>query len=376
MRKRITQKVAEAAKAKDKAYQIHDITVQGLILRVQPTGNKIWKLIQDRKPRTLGKMPAMTHGMAEAKALSILRGEVQPEDEQEEATEKEPLTFREYLKEYYQPYVKTHHTRPKETKSIIKAFDLHDTLLTEIKLADVEKWRNKQTTSKATINRKTATLQAALQRAVDWDMLKNNPLAKLKALKVDKRAVIRYLDTSEATRLNKAMHKASVWLKTLVVVALNTGLRRGELWNLQWADVDLRRGILTVHGKGAKSGQTRHVPLNEIAIQAFKDFRKRTFKDTTPLPSLPIFGRHEFKKAFATLLKRAEIEEFRFHDCRHTFASNLVMAGVPLNTVRELMGHASIEMTLVYAHLAPASLQAAVDKLVNMEASDNDSKEA
>ncbi len=370
MRKRITQKVAEAAKAEDKAYQIHDVTVQGLILRVQPTGNKIWKLIQDRKPRTLGKMPAMTHGMAEAKALSILRGEVQPEDEQEETTEKEPLTFREYLKEYYQPYVKTHHTRPKETKSIIKAFDLHDTLLTEIKLADIEKWRNKQKSSNGTINRKTATLQAALQRAVDWDMLETNPLAKLKPLKVDKRAVIRYLDEKEAAKLNKALQNASTWLKALVIVALNTGLRRGELWNLIWSDVDLKRNMLTVHGKGAKSGQTRHVPLNTIAVQAFKNFRKKTFKDTLPLPSMPIFGRHEFKKAFATLLRNAEIAEFRFHDCRHTFASNLVMAGVPLNTVRELMGHASMEMTLVYAHLAPASLQAAVDKLVNMDSAE------
>ena len=373
MRRRITKKVAEAAKAKEKAYQIHDITVQGLILRVQPTGNKIWKLIQDRKPRTLGKMPVMTHAMAEAKALSILRGEIQPEDEQpEEITESAPLTFREYLANYYQPYVETHHTRPKETKSIIKAFDLHDTLLTDIKLADVEKWRNKQKTSKGTINRKTATLQAALQRAVDWDMLESNPLAKLKPLKVDKRAVMRYLDTEEAAGLEKALVKAKPWLKSLVTVALNTGLRRGELWNLAWADVDLKRNMLTVHGKGAKSGQTRHVPLNTIAVQAFKDFKKKTFKDTTPLPSLPIFGRHEFKKAFATLLKNAEIEEFRFHDCRHTFASNLVMAGVPLNTVRELMGHASMEMTLVYAHLAPASLQAAVDMLVPMVENNND----
>ena len=79
------------------------------------------------------------------------------------------------------------------------------------------------------------------------------------------------------------------------------------------------------------------------------------------MPSMPVFGNAEFRKAFSGVLTAAKVKGFRFHDTRHTFASRLVMAGVPLNTVRELMGHASLEMTLRYAHLAPDNLQAAVD---------------
>ena len=145
----------------------------------------------------------------------------------------------------------------------------------------------------------------------------------------------------------------------MVLVALHTGLRRGELWNLTWSDIDLRQKMLTVHGKGAKSKQTRHVPLNTAALAALKAHRG----DAVPMPAIPVFGRHEFRKAYSAVLKAAKIEGFRFHDLRHTFASRLVMAGVPLNTVRELMGHGSLDMTLIYAHLAPDNLRQAVEML-------------
>jgi integrase len=148
-------------------------------------------------------------------------------------------------------------------------------------------------------------------------------------------------------------------LTPLVLLALNTGLRRGELWNLVWGDIDLKQKMLTVHGQGAKSGQTRHIPLNAKAIDTLKLHKGKV----TPLPGVPVFGRAEFRTAWNGFLKKAKIKEFRFHDLRHTFASKLVMAGVPLNTVRELLGHSSLEMTLVYAHLAPEGLRDAVELL-------------
>ena len=114
-----------------------------------------------------------------------------------------------------------------------------------------------------------------------------------------------------------------------------------------------------MHGAGAKSKQTRHIPLNDTALTALKTH----LNGVTPLPSLPVFGRHEFRKSFSSVLEAAGIKNFRFHDTRHTFASRLVIACVPLNTVRELMGHESLEMTLVYAHLAPDNLRDAVKLL-------------
>jgi integrase len=125
---------------------------------------------------------------------------------------------------------------------------------------------------------------------------------------------------------------------------------------------------MTIHGKSAKSGQTRHIPMNREARDVI-----RTWRPADAKPGVYVFANGEkeglttIKTAWAPLLKRAEIDSFRFHDLRHTFASKLVMAGVDLNTVRELLGHADLKMTLRYAHLAPSVKAAAVEKLVPVE---------
>jgi integrase len=151
-----------------------------------------------------------------------------------------------------------------------------------------------------------------------------------------------------------------------VLVALNTGLRKGEIFGLRWSDVDLLGAQITVRGEGAKSGQTRYVPLNTEALDVLQ-----RWQGATPDENGFVFpGRVEgeplddVKKAWRAVVKAAKLQRFTFHDLRHTFASKLVMAGVDLNTVRELLGHADIEMTLRYAHLAPAHKAAAVAKLV------------
>jgi integrase len=100
----------------------------------------------------------------------------------------------------------------------------------------------------------------------------------------------------------------------------------------------------------------RHVPLNKKATAALRLWRRRGHTGL-------VFGLTDIKKSYATLLRNAGIEEFRFHDLRHHFASRLVMAGIDLNTVRELLGHADIRMTLRYAHLAPEHKAAAVEVL-------------
>ena len=153
----------------------------------------------------------------------------------------------------------------------------------------------------------------------------------------------------------------------LVLIAVNTGLRRGELLQLKWRDVDVQRRMLTVRGEGAKTGQTRHVPLNSEAIRVLNAWKPRPLCESSWCvfagadSSTPIVA---IKKTWKAVLKVAKISSFRFHDLRHTFASKLVMAGVDLNTVRELLGHKSIAMTLRYAHLAPEHKAAAVEAIV------------
>jgi integrase len=154
-------------------------------------------------------------------------------------------------------------------------------------------------------------------------------------------------------------------LKPLVLLAINTGLRRGELFSLRWADVNLSAKVVTVVAASAKSGSKRHIPLNAEALATLEAWRERA-KSTDGLvfPSIDGARLNNINKSWAGVIKIAGLENFKFHDLRHTFASKLVQAGVDLNTVRELLGHSEIATTLIYSHLSPGNLRAAVERVV------------
>jgi len=149
----------------------------------------------------------------------------------------------------------------------------------------------------------------------------------------------------------------------MVVASLNTGLRRGELFSLTWDNVAVASRVLTITGATSKSGQTRHMPLNDAAFEALAAWRNQTAGHGLVFPSADGRRFDNCNKSWRGLLRDAEIAGFRWHDMRHEFASKLVMAGVPLNTVRELLGHADLSTTLRYAHLAPDHTAEAVQRL-------------
>ena len=150
----------------------------------------------------------------------------------------------------------------------------------------------------------------------------------------------------------------------MVLLSINTGMRRGEVFNLKWENVNLERAIITIDGDFSKSGKTRHIPLNTEAFNVLKTWKKERNHPTLVFPSKNGRKFNNIKRSWAGLLKEANIENFRWHDLRHHFASRLVMSGVDLNTVRELLGHSDMTMTLRYAHLAPEHKANAVEKLV------------
>jgi integrase len=261
----------------------------------------------------------------------------------------------------------------------------------------IETYRKKRRDLKRspkTINRELQRLRSAVAKAVAWGVLDEHPFADVKPLKTDKTGRVRYLSADEEKRLREALvtrdtklrearDRFNEWrearhvkllprreaeyvdhLRPMVLVAMNTGLRRGELLSLKWAEVNLEGKLITVRGGSAKTGQTRRVPLNAEALNAFSIWKKQAKASATFVFPAPVGGRMaRIDRSWETVSKLAMLSDFRFHDLRHHFASKLVMAGVPLNTVRELLGHTSLEMTQRYSHLSPDALATAVEKL-------------
>jgi integrase len=147
-------------------------------------------------------------------------------------------------------------------------------------------------------------------------------------------------------------------LKPILITALNTGMRKTEILTLTWDNVDLRNNCILLHN--TKNDERRDVPINENLRKVLKTLSRRL--DVKYLFFDPVSGKRyiDVKRSFNTACRRAKIKDFRFHDLRHTFALHLVMAGVDIITVKELLGHKSLSMTLRYAHLAPSHKTKAV----------------
>jgi integrase len=384
---------------------IYDTKYPGLVLRCRITGRHSYRVAYARNRWiTLGRADVLTVDEARGKARDELSAIAKGHDPRAARAQKQnDLTFKTFLDRHYEPWALEHHKRGKETVQRFRSVfaDLLDLKLSEISGWTIEKWRTerlKVQTRKpkpATVNSHITMLRAALAKAVNWKLLAAHPLRDVKPLKTDRTGRIRYLTPDEEKRLRKALEardearrarreQANVWrrgrgyaeyptenpdhLTTIVFVALNTGLRKGEIFNLEWRDVDLEGAQLTVRGERAKSGQTRYIPLNTEAVDVLTAWQATT----TARAGYVFPGRadgddgrlDDVKKAWLPVVRTAKLDGFRFHDLRHTFASKLVMAGVDLNTVRELLGHADVKMTLRYAHLAPEHKAAAVAKLV------------
>ena len=409
MRQKITQTTMKNLSIATHPYEINDTDLKGFLLRVQPSGKMTYYFayrINGRRARYKigqypGVKPAPARDVAEQLAAKVAQG-IDPQSEKKQAKQDEERqalrTLSGFLDKRYEPWVKVERkTGEAMVRRIRTCFvDLLDRPMVEISPWVIDKWRAQRLREKraaTTVNRDIVALKSALGKAVEWSLIARHPLASVKPLKTDARGKVRYLSKDEEERLRKALvdremklragrESANEWrrqrgyplypdisrstfadhLRPMLLLALNTGLRRGELFNLCWGDVNLQTCTLTIAGHRAKSGQTLHIPLNDEAVSALREWKTADTglvfpgKDGKPLDNV--------RKSWETVLEAAKITGFRFHDLRHTFASKLVMAGVDLNTVRELLGHADLKMTLRYAHLAPEHKADAVARLV------------
>ena len=213
--------------------------------------------------------------------------------------------------------------------------------------------------SGSTCNRYRSFLSSIFSYAVRDGIVPVNPCVRVPKFKESDHR-IRFLAEDEEAALRQAMRSRAPAFEAELDLAINTGMRRGEQFSLKWENVDLDRGTLTVFGKTGR----RFVPVNSAAraalLKLYRASNGSAFVCQRGASDLPADRSRWFREALAT----AKIENFRWHDRRHTFASRLVMAGVDIRTVQELLGHKSILMTMRYAHLSPDHKLAAVERIV------------
>jgi site-specific recombinase XerD len=238
---------------------------------------------------------------------------------------------------------------------------------------EIERWLSRMTRQvgkervplkPATLNRYRALLSLVFRIAVQNGKAHSNP-ARLVRPRRENNAVIRYLLPEEERRLRAvALDDCPHHLPELDL-ALNTGMRQGEQYNLTWEHIDFERRLITI--PRSKHGDPRYIELNDTAIAALRTAQSQA--NDSPHVFLNCYGQKLSKPRewFEAAVKKAGIQRFTWHCLRHTFASRLVMAGVDLRTVQELMGHKTIQMTCRYAHLAPKHRLAAVQRLCDTE---------
>ncbi|MFN7097960.1 MAG: tyrosine-type recombinase/integrase, partial [Gammaproteobacteria bacterium] len=215
----------------------------------------------------------------------------------------------------------------------------------------------------STVNRYLAALSHVFTIASkEWGWIEQNPLLKVTKLK-EPRGRVRFLSDDERSRLLVVCKTSeSPYLYIVVVLALSTGARRMEVLGLKWKDIDLNRGIITLHE--TKNGERRILPLVGHAMELIKEHAKvRHINTDLVFPGLSLKNPIDIRSPWETALKKAEITDFRFHDLRHSAASYLAMNGASLAEIAEVLGHKTLQMVKRYAHLSEAHTSRVVAKM-------------
>jgi integrase len=240
-------------------------------------------------------------------------------------------------------------------------------MLGDVTTYDVEcfKAERKKTMAGATVNRDLALLKTMYNKAAQWKFFRGeNPVRGVGFFAEQQKE--RILSDEEARRLVESSTKS---LKPVVIVALNTGMRMSEILGLRWENVDFTRRFIFV--ERSKNGRSRKVPMNSEVLKTLAGLQRNGNEFVFPKErsSGPL---RSVRTAFLNALRKAKIANVRFHDLRHTFATNLVMNGVDLVTVKEILGHSEIAMTVRYSHPSDSRKMDAVERLVTQERSSRD----
>jgi len=394
------ENTVKSNKKQENRYQLRDRLRPGLILRIMPTGTKTFMVELERNCiRKVGDAQSITLTKAWEKAKRM-QGEHANGAKIRSSRDSSP-TLGDFLKGKYLDFAKANQKTGAQNVARLQSCcePLLKTRLDKLNQLQIERWKANRLKSAthATVKRDLTGLKNALNKAVSWGVIESSPAGVGKGsitVKTSNDKRVRYLDKGERKRLlaalsardnqmARARQSGNVHslargrelrpeikgyadhLSPLVLLTMNTGLRRGEVLTLEWDQVHLGENPrVTIKAGYAKTNTTRHVPLNSEAVAVMKKWKEQGSGEGWVFPNPVTDNRiDKLKSSWPNLMGAAQIVNFRFHDLRHDFASRLVMAGVDLYRVRDLLGHSSIEMTERYSHLAPKALAEAVEKL-------------
>jgi integrase len=292
------------------------------------------------------------------KALAARRGEIAQGKFSLEAVSPTPLfeVFSDAYLEYSRANKRSHERDRYSILRLSKHFA--GMRLSQITPWLIEKYKvqRRSEVKPATVNRELACLKHMFSMAIQWGRVKENPVKKVKLFREDNQN-LRYLSLEEIQLLVDA---SSERLRPIILTALNTGMRKAEILNLEWDHIDFGRRAITV--VDSKNSEGRTIPMNDALTHTLNAVRLQS-------KSQYVFGYSgggpysNADSAFQKAIQKAGIKKCRFHDLRHTFASHLVMSGVDLVTVKELLGHRTIKMTMRYSHLSQDHKRNAVERL-------------
>lgn len=278
----------------------------------------------------------------------------------------EDITFKELMDKYLEEYSKAYkamssYIRDKSvTDHLNKVFGNKKLALIKPNMvSDYKKQRREEGVSPRSINYELTVMSHAFNIAIrEWELVENNPVSKVKKEKI-RNTIERWLTSEEEKNL---LFTSPKWLQEIIVFAINTGLRKSEILELKWSQVDFKRRTIIISEQ--KNGDVDTLPLNQNSLGVLQErFKNRLPQCELVFPSRTgtrMSNRNVFR-AFNNATDRAGVEKFRFHDLRHTFATRLVQAGVGIYEVQRLGRWKNASMVMRYAHHNPESLRSSIE---------------
>ncbi len=372
-RTKLTKRIVESV-APDPSKQkfLWDTEITGFCVRIYTTGRKTYFFQYRNQYKTIKKIKIGVHGNITterarevAKELAI-KASMGKDPVAENKSKKSSPMMIDLAQDYMKLYALEEKSKKsiKEDRSMLKNHILKEfssRKVVEITTRDIQVLKGKIGDRHVIFNRVLALLHKMFNLAIQWGWRTDNPVSGVHKHKEHKRT--RWLQEDELKRLTKvldAYHNQS--MSNIIRLLLLTGARKHEILESTWDQFDLKKGVWTKKAHTTKQRELDHTPLSPTALDILKKM-EQVKTDSPYLFPGRVKGQHlkEPKKAWATIRKRAELEDFTIHDLRHTYASHLVSSGLSLSIVGKLLGHTQASTTQRYAHLADEPLREATN---------------